>query len=126
MYCIVLYCIVLYCIDVMIYLMNICKTKLPSDIEYKSHQALKHECFSSRLAVVSTQFTEAKCLVENEYIVGAVPTGDTPTTAEWSSILFSTKLRIIFEIWRYVLARYASGEFDCWIKIWNQQLPETM
>ena len=67
---------------VLIYFMYICKTKLPSDIEYKSYQALKHECFSSRLAGVSTQFTEAKCLVENEDIVGAVPTGDTPTTAE--------------------------------------------
>ena len=46
----------------------------------------KHKCFSSRPAVAFLQYIEAKCYVENEDVVGAAPTGDAPTTAEWSTI----------------------------------------
>ena len=42
------------------------------------------------------------CLVENEDVVGAAPTGDAPTTSEWSTILLSTKVRLILETWRYI------------------------
>ena len=32
-----------------------------------------------------------------------MPTGDAPTTSEWSTILLPTKVRIILETWRYIL-----------------------
>ena len=44
-------------------------------------------------------------LVENEDLVGAAPTGDAPTTSEWSLILLSTKMRLILEVWRYVKSK---------------------
>ena len=40
--------------------------------------------FSPRLAVVYAQSSEASCWVVNGYVVGAAPTGDAPTTSEWS------------------------------------------
>ena len=33
---------------------------------------------------------------------GAAPTGDAPTTAEWSTILLPTKVPLILEVWRYI------------------------
>ena len=35
-------------------------------------------------------------------LVGAAPTGDAPTTTEWSTIYLPTKVRFILETWRYV------------------------
>ena len=32
------------------------------------------------------QYIEAKCWMQNENVVGAVPTGDAPTAPEWSTI----------------------------------------
>ena len=64
---------------------------------YKQHQIQKLKCFSSRLAVVFAQCIEAKCQVESEDAVGAAPTGDAPTTSEWSTILLATKMRLILE-----------------------------
>ena len=58
---------------------------------------LKLKRFSSRLAVVFAQYIEAKCWVENEDVVGAAPTGDAPTTYEWSTIWLPTKVRLILE-----------------------------
>ena len=49
-------------------------------------QIPKLKRFSSRLAIVFVQYVEAKCSVENEDVVGAAPTGDAPTTSEWSTI----------------------------------------
>ena len=37
-------------------------------------------------------YIEARCWVENEDVVGVAPTGDAPTTSEWSTILLPTKL----------------------------------
>ena len=45
---------------------------------------------------------EARCQVENEDVVGAAPTGDAPTTSEWSTILLPTKVHLILEILRYI------------------------
>ena len=59
------------------------------------HQILKPKYFSSRLAVVFVQSIEARCQVENEDVVGAVPTGHAPTTSEWSTILLPAKVRLI-------------------------------
>ena len=64
---------------------------------YKTHQIPKVKCFSSRLAVVFVQSIETRCWVENEGVVGAVPTGDAPTTGEWSTILSPVKVRLILE-----------------------------
>ena len=38
--------------------------------------------------------------VENDDVVGARPTGNTPTTSEWSTILLP-KVRLILEVWWY-------------------------
>ena len=51
---------------------------------------LKLEYFPPRLVVVFAQSIEARSSVENEDVVGAVPTGDAPTTSGWSTILLST------------------------------------
>ena len=38
--------------------------------------------------------------VEDEDVVGAAPTGDAPTTSEWSTILLPTKVRLKLEVWQ--------------------------
>ena len=75
---------------------------LPSNLWYKVHQIQKLECFLSRLGVVFAQSIEVRCWVENEDVVGAVLTGDAPTTSEWSTILLPTKVQLILEVWQYV------------------------
>ena len=72
---------------------------IPSNLLYKSHQIPKLKCFSSRLAVVFVQSIEARCQVKHEDVVGATPTGDAPTTSEWSAILLLTKVWLILEVW---------------------------
>ena len=58
--------------------------------------------FSSRFAVDFEQYIDARCLVENEDVVGAAPKGDAPTTSEWSTILPPTKVRPISDAWGYI------------------------
>ena len=77
------------------------------------HTILKLKCFSSRLAVVFVQSAEARYQVENEDVVGAAPTGDAPTTSEWSTILLPTKVHLILEVWQYMLSLCHYG----WIHI---------
>ena len=60
----------------------------------------KLRLFSSRLAVVCARSTEAKCLVDNEDVVEAAPTGDAPTTSELSTLILPIKVRLILETWR--------------------------
>ena len=60
----------------------------------------KPKWFSSRLAVVCAQSTEAKRWVDNEDVLGAAPTGDAPTTSELWTISMPTKVRLILETWR--------------------------
>ena len=48
----------------------------------------------SHLVVVSAQSIEARCEVEND-VVGAAPTGDAPTTSEWSAGLVPTTVLLI-------------------------------
>ena len=45
----------------------------------------------------------------NDDLVRAVPTGDAPTTFEWSTSLLSTKARLRLDVWRYVLFKAAPG-----------------
>ena len=42
--------------------------------------------------------TAPRCLVENEDVVGAAPTGDAPFTSEWSIIWLPTKAQLILEV----------------------------
>ena len=53
------------------------------------------------LAVVFVQSIVARCLVKDEDVVGAVPTGNVPTTSEcqWSTILLPAKVGLILEVW---------------------------
>ena len=44
---------------------------------------------------------EARCLVDNEDVVGAAPTGDAPTSSELSTIISLNKVRLILEAWRF-------------------------
>ena len=48
------------------------------------------------------QSIETRCNVENEDVVGAAPTGDAPTTSEWSTILLHIAVYLSLEVWRYV------------------------
>ena len=67
------------------------------------HQIPKLKCFLSRRVIVPAQSIEAMYLVENEDVVGAVLTGDAPTTSEWATILLPIKVRLILiEIWWYM------------------------
>ena len=62
------------------------------------HPQSKLKWFSSHHAVAFAQPIE----VENEDVVGAAPTGDAPTTSEWSTILLPSKVRLILETWWYI------------------------
>ena len=68
------------------------------------HQISKLKCFLSRLAVVFAHSIEARCEVESEDVVGAAPTGDAPTTSEWSTILLPSKVHLILGILQYSLS----------------------
>ena len=52
---------------------------------------------------VFAESPEARCQLENEDVVGAAPTGDAPTTSEWSTVLLPTKVQLILEVSRYVV-----------------------
>ena len=79
-----------------------------SNIRRSKSKNLKR--FSSRLAVVCAQSIEARCWVENEDVVGAVPTGDAPTTSEWSTILLPIKARLILEVlWYFPMSHGITG-----------------
>ena len=41
-----------------------------------------------------------KSINDNEDVVGAAPTGDDPTTTEWSTILLPNEVRLVSKIWR--------------------------
>ena len=61
--------------------------------------------FLVSVVVLFAQSIEARCLVKNEDVVGVAPTGDAPTTSEWSASLLPTKVRLILEVWR-LLSRF--------------------
>ena len=77
------------------------RQNIPSNLLYEAHQIPISNCCSYRLAVVFAQSTEARRKVENEDVVGAAPTGDAPTTSEWSALLLPTKVPLILEVWRW-------------------------
>ena len=48
--------------------------------------------------------------VGNEDVVGAAPTGDAPTTSEWSTVLLPIEVRLKLEVWRYIhVTLYVNG-----------------
>ena len=73
-----------------------------SNISSTKSQHLKD---SRTVAAVFAEYLEARCWVENEDVVGTAPTGDAPTTSEWSTILLPTKVRLILNVLRYVCLR---------------------
>ena len=79
---------------------------LPSSLLYKTHQIPTLKRFSYRLPAVFAESFEARCQVENEDVVGAAPTGDAPTTSEWSTILLPSKVRLILEVLWYMEFKY--------------------
>ena len=88
---------------------------LPSNFYYKVHQIPTLNVSQLVLqGFFSAQSIEARCLVKNEDVVGAVPAGDAPTTSEWSTILLPTKVHLILEVWQYV--EYCS--IQCWPPLW--------
>ena len=75
---------------------------VPSSLKYKTHQIPTLKRFSYCFAAVFAKSLKARCWVENEDVVGAAPTGDAPTTSEWSTIWLPTKVRLILEVLRYI------------------------
>ena len=59
--------------------------------------------------------------MENEDVAGAAPTGDAPTTSEWSTILLPTKVRLILETWRYVMVIKPCKSKLLWPNYWTFQ-----
>ena len=66
-----------------------------SELPYDLKKEDRRQTFN--LTVVFAQSTEARCSVKNEDVVGAAPTGDVPTTSEWSAILLATRVRLILD-----------------------------
>ena len=52
----------------------------------------------SYVAIASVQSIEVGCLVENEDVFEAAPTGDAKTMFEWSTIFLFIKVRLY---WRF-------------------------
>ena len=69
-------------------------------MQYAPNPKLK--CLLSHIAVVFAQAIEARCQVENEDVVGSASTGDAPNTSDSWTILLSTKVQLILEVWRYI------------------------
>ena len=78
------------------------------------HKIPKLECFSSCLAVVFAQSTEAMYQAKNEDEIGAAPKGDAPTTSGWWTILLPTKVHLILEIWQQVCLKRWRGNHWYW------------
>ena len=49
-------------------------------------------------------------------MLGAAPTGDAPTTSEWSTILLPTKACLILEVWGYINS-LTPGRCSCNLKL---------
>ena len=104
---------------------------IPSNLYYKTHQISTLERFSYCLAAVLAESIEARCQVENEYVVAAAPTGDAPTTSVWSTILLPTKVRLKLEVLRYYSACDAllanmgnqsrGSTKNCWYQVQKRQ-----
>ena len=77
------------------------KLQLPSIPWYKTHQIPTLNTLSYCYAASFAESLEARCQVDNEDVVGAAPTGDAPTTSQWSTIVLPPKVRLILEVLRY-------------------------
>ena len=70
-----------------------------SNLYYKMHRILKLTGFSSRLTFAFVQSTEVRWSANDKGVLGAVPTGNAPTTSEWSASLLSAEVWLILEAW---------------------------
>ena len=116
---------------------------MPSNLEYKARKS--QNVNSSHLVLhlpLPIPLKSGVKSVENEDVVGAAPTGDAPTTSEWSTKLLPTKVRLIWEVWRCVIFSWClpylhlylsisdTGNQMCWasccyayyvIQLWRHQ-----
>ena len=69
------------------------------NLKNKSHLKIL-DFFSSCLTVEFARSIEARRYVVNEYVIRIAPTGDAPTTSEWTIISSPTKVRRISKFWR--------------------------
>ena len=89
---------------------------LPSSLQYKPHRIPTLKRFLYCLTAAFVESLEARYQVEYEDVVGAAPTGDAPTTSEWSTILLPTKVHLILEILRYFVM-HMNGVMSCYMII---------
>ena len=78
--------------------------------------------FPSRLAVVFAQSIIARCLIENEDVAGAAPTGEASTTSKWSTILLPTQVRLIIEVWHCLFWMEETCYHEHVIVHWQQDI----
>ena len=72
-----------------------------SNISHTTSQNLNAPRLGLRLSLPKS--IKARCYVKNEDAVREAPTGDAPTTSEWSTILLPTNLCLILDVWLYLL-----------------------
>ena len=69
-------------------------SRINDDLDYRRiHASLGHDEIWYSLVWIKGQ-------VENEDVVGAAPTGDTPTISEWSTFLLPIKMYVMLEVLR--------------------------
>ena len=73
----------------------LCQNRQISNISRTKFQNLNVSCLALQLSLFNPLTPEFQ--VENEGIVGAVLTGDAPTTSEWWTILLATNGCLILE-----------------------------
>ena len=71
-----------------------------SNIRRTKSQHIKYSRTVLRLSVPNPLKPDVKS--KNEDVVGAAPTGDAPTTSDWSTIVLPTKVRLILDVFRYL------------------------
>ena len=91
---------------------------VPVPVNYRQTSNISHTEFPnfivSRLVVQLSLPNPSKPGVENEDVAGAPPTGDAPTTSEWSTILLLTKMQLILEVWRQFTVLCVAEEVFRW------------
>ena len=71
-----------------------------SNIRHTKSPNLNVSCLVLQLSLHNPMKPGVKLILKD--VVGAAPTGDAPTTSEWSTILLPTKVRLILETWWYI------------------------
>ena len=67
--------------------------------------------------VVFGQSNEPRCYVDHSDVVGAAPTGDAPTTSEWSTILVPTKVPYIRDLTVSISSKHRETMHGYWHRV---------